>query len=343
MAKTYLGIDVGCDSLKMALVSNGQVRKAVAVEMPKNLVQQGRVVSEETMGELIKHTMREYGIRANSAAYVMPLDTVFIKNVTMPQMSAEQLQYNLPYEFHDYISEDLTNYIFDYAMISSPAELAEAAAKNGEEAEGEEENASMELLGVGVSKAALEEIRTFLQKAGLKLEKAAPPMCCYSSLIRAADPEAAAARQEYCVIDMGYEAIRMYMFRGDRHIVTRTVEIGLSSLDDVAGDIFGVDVHLAHNYLLRNYEDCQRSDECMNAYDNIAVELTRALNFYRFSNPDSQLNDAWICGGGALIDPLRETISDSLDMIIHEPNELVPGSNVPDCSLFLQAIGIAFD
>ena len=44
----------------------------------------------------------------------------------------------------------------------------------------------------------------------------------------------------------------------------------------------------------------------MNAYSNIAVELMRALNFYRFSNRDSALEHMWLCGGGAVIEPLGE-------------------------------------
>ena len=106
-------------------------------------------------------------------------------------------------------------------------------------------------------------------------------------------------------------------------------------------DIFGVDVHLAHTYLMSNYENCQYHEECMTSYENIAVELMRALNFYRFSNPDSTLSDMWLCGGGAVIKPLRDTIVDMLDIELHRAEELVPeGNNVEECYSFVQAIGI---
>ena len=42
----------------------------------------------------------------------------FLRNVTMPEMTAEQLVYNLPYEFRDYITDELKKYVFDYSWGS---------------------------------------------------------------------------------------------------------------------------------------------------------------------------------------------------------------------------------
>ena len=182
-----------------------------------------------------------------------------------------------------------------------------------------------------------------LRKAGLRLTKAAPTVCSYIALIRALEKRGG-GKGEYCILDLGYQAIRMYMFNGDRHMVTRNLEVGLSTLDNVIADSFNVDVHLAHTYLTTNYNDCQNSEACRNAFGNIAVELMRALNFYRFSNPDSQLEDIWLCGGGAVIPSLRESIADTLDMKVHQARELVPGGDRLEASYeLMQAIGITMD
>lgn len=82
----------------------------------------------------------------------------------------------------------------------------------------------------------------------------------------------------------------------------------------------------------------------MNAYNNLSVELMRALNFYRFSNPDSEINDIWLCGGGAVMAPLRDTLKETLDMNIHQAASLIPGGDaVPDCYQYIEAIGITMD
>ncbi len=359
MAKRILGIDIGYDTLKLALVNGKQVRKTVVVPMPKRLLREGRVVSPEAMGGLIRSTMRENGIRCSKAALALSSDAVFVRNVTVPQMTADQLSLNLPYEFRDYITDELKNYVFDYAMLSEPpkkekAGMASKKKKNAldafEESSLTAEGGSlpaetMELLAVAAPVTLISESKDMLRKAGLKLVKAAPGVCGYIGLIRSMQDSFRPASGEYCILDLGYQAIRMYMFKGDRHEVTRALEFGLSRIDDALADAYNVDVHLAHTYLLTNYEECQSKEVCLNAFNNIAVELMRALNFYRFSNPESELADIWLCGGGAAIGTLTAAIEAGLDnMTFHSADELMPGGRSLEESYSLaQAIGITQD
>ena len=44
MAKTILGVDIGQDQLKLALVRGNTVLKTASAEMPENLLRDGRVV-----------------------------------------------------------------------------------------------------------------------------------------------------------------------------------------------------------------------------------------------------------------------------------------------------------
>ena len=71
----------------------------------------------------------------------------------------------------------------------------------------------------------------------------------------------------------------------------------------------------------------------------------RALNFYQFSNPDSRLEDIWICGGGASIEAMRQSLKESLDVNIHDAGELLEsmgGNHVSGTpALWLIAAGTA--
>ena len=105
--KTVLGIDIGQDTLKLALCRGGQVKKLASASMPKNLVKEGRIVSPESMGELLRKTMKENRIHASLASLALSNETSYVRTVTMPIMSAEQLELNIPYEFNDYITDEL--------------------------------------------------------------------------------------------------------------------------------------------------------------------------------------------------------------------------------------------
>ena len=323
MAQTILGIDVGHNRLKLALLNGKRVKKTAVIDMPENLVSGGRIVSPETMGEYLRSSLKEQGIHASKAAYVFSGERVYIRPVTMPQMSEEQLLYNLPYEFRDYITEELKDFVFDYAMIST-----------------NDENHTMDVMAAAIPRQLLDDTRAILRKAGLKLVKAAPELAVYQTIL-GDQPGGADGPRDYCILDIGFSSIRMYAFKGDKHLATNELESGLHSLDDTLAETYNVDPHIAHTYLLSNYDDCQNKEVCTSAFNNIGVELMRTMNFLRYSMQDSSLNDVWVCGGGANIPALLYALEDNLDMKIHHAGELLGGyglSNTGDAdSLFLAA------
>ena len=336
--KTILGIDIGYDQLKLALVAGGEVISTVSTAMPENLMMEGRITSRETMSELIRTAMKDNNLKANYAAVVLPNEAVYVKNVSMPQMTVDQLVYNLPFEFNDYITGEIRDYVFDYAVLKD-----EEGEVQDDYPEAENAGKKMSLMAVGAERSLIEDAQAILRKAGLRMKIASPALCSYINLIRAQKDSLYQMADEFGILDLGYKEIRLYMFRGDRHVATRELETGLSTLDDVIADAFSVDVHLAHTYLMNNYENCLEREECLAAYENIAVELMRAMNFYRFSNPDSTLSDLWLCGGGAVIRPLADSIGEMLDMELHPASELVPGGGaVEECNSFVQAVGVTF-
>ncbi len=346
MAKSYLGIDIGNDMLKLAFVKDGNVRKAVSAPMPVNLLREGRITSMDALGELIEGTLKENRMHAARAAAIIPGDVCYLRTTQMPRMSADQLTYNIPYEFSDYLTGEVKDYLFDYALIPAEEEKAPAEEKTPAEGEAVEEAGGdkLQLLISAVDAGVVNELRQAVREGGMKLAKAAPAECAYIALIRDYESRSGEKDGEYCFVDLGYRAIRMYMFHGPRHVATRALDVGLSSLTDIIAEAKGVDAHLAHTYLLTNFEDCQTQDYCRAAYDNFSVELMRALNFYRFSNPDSQITKCWLCGGGAGILPLREILSESLDVEIRTADELLrDASQLTDGFAYIQAIGIAME
>lgn len=320
-----VGIDIGHDRLKLVQISNGKIKKTVVVDTPENLVKNGVVVSIETMGEFLRETMKENGINASQAALVLNGERVYVRNVTMPLMNSEQLLYNLPYEFRDYITEELKDYLFDFGMRSV-----------------NEEERTMDVFAAAVPKQFIEDDRALLRKAGLKLVKAAPLLSAYRGLIK--DYEKTHETRDYCILNLGYQSIRMDVFHGTEYLTTHVLDTGLSTLDAILSESMGVDEHIAHTYLLTNYKDCQDSDECKNAFANMAVELMRTMNFLRYSMQDVNLDEIWVCGGGAEIENLRNAIAEQLDTPVYRAWEkFMPEENNKEGDSLLHAMGILKD
>ena len=351
MAKSCLGIDIGKDQLKLVLMKGENIVKTASVQMPEGLLKDGRIVSVETTGELIRKTMKENKIRCKEAAVVVSSGICFLRNVTMPEMTAEQLVYNLPYEFRDYITDELKKYVFDYSWGSGEempkGKKLKKASKKKEEKPEEEENQKrneMELLAAAAPLEVMEELRLMTRKAGLKLTFAAPEVSACENLLHYKLRNEQDKDKEYGILDLGSTSSRLFIFKGDRHQVTRVIERGMEQVEELLADTFHIDIHLAHTWLLANHEDCIHSEVCLDAFSQISVELMRALNFYQFSNPDSRLEDIYICGGGASIATMRQSLEENLDVKIHEAGELLErmnGSRDETSSLWMLAAGTA--
>ena len=351
MAKSCLGIDIGKDQMKLVLMKGENIVKTASVQMPEGLLKDGRIVSVETTGELIRKTMKENKIRCKEAAVVVSSGICFLRNVTMPEMTAEQLVYNLPYEFRDYITDELKKYVFDYSWGSGEempkGKKLKKASKKKEEKPEEEENQKrneMELLAAAAPLEVMEDLRLMTRKAGLKLTFAAPEVSACENLLHYKLRNEQDKDKEYGILDLGSTSSRLFIFKGDRHQVTRVIERGMEQVEELLADNFHIDIHLAHTWLLANHEDCIHSEVCQDAFSQISVELMRALNFYQFSNPESRLEDIYICGGGASIATMRQSLEENLDVKIHEAGELLErmnGSGDETSSLWMLAAGTA--
>lgn len=353
MAKSCLGIDIGKDQLKLVLMKGENIVKTASVQMPEGLLKDGRIVSVETTGELIRKTMKENKIRCKEAAVVVSSGICFLRNVTMPEMTAEQLVYNLPYEFRDYITDELKKYVFDYSWGSGEEmpkgkKLKKASKKKKKEEKPEEEENQkrneMELLAAAAPLEVMDDLRLMTRKAGLKLTFAAPEVSACENLLHYKLRNEQDKDKEYGILDLGSTSSRLFIFKGDRHQVTRVIERGMEQVEELLADNFHIDIHLAHTWLLANHEDCIHSEVCQDAFSQISVELMRALNFYQFSNPESRLEDIYICGGGASIATMRQSLEENLDVKIHEAGELLErmnGSGDEASSLWMLAAGTA--
>ena len=331
MAKKFVGIDIGHKTLKLALVSGKTIIKSAVVDIPENLVREGEVTSVEVVAELIKIAMKDAGIKCRNAAVVLNSRQVYVKLLTVPVMTEQQLLFNLPFEFNDYITGELGSYTFDYMVLEQREQQIED--------EEEKTETVLDIMAVAASTELIDETRIMLKKAGLKMTKAAPPVYSFIQVLRANKMED--SEDTFCFIDIGQESVRLHIFNGERYVVTRDLEVGLSAVESKIAEYYNKDTHIAHTYFITNYENCQNSEICREAYTNIAVEMMRAINFYKFSNPDCKFEGVYLTGGGAASEAFLKEIENTLNMQVYNAGDLIRGNTSDDSHTLVQAYGAA--
>lgn len=307
MGKAYTGVDIGDSSIKLAVCEDGVVKQTVVEPLPEGLIAEGHIVSFDAMADFIKSlTKREGGI-AKNAAFVLPTADSLVRRLSLPAMTEKELLLNLPYEFRDYISQGKDRYAYDYAVLST---------QMGEDGQPE----TLELLAVACPKQTIADFQSMFRRAGMRLRVVLPEQAALQNLV-GGNP---AALANCCVVDFTHLTTKLHFFSNGSYDVARIIEIGGIDVDRAIAQERGVDDHVAANYKVADFEGAQRCEAARAVYESIAVELGRALNFYGFNNPNTTIEVAYCCGGGAQLQPLMEAVAAHTDIELRSIADIMP-------------------
>lgn len=302
MSKRYIGFDIGGGTVKMVYFSGKKLKKAVCAEIPDNIVSDGEIRAMDAMADFLRETAKKNSIPLHcNASIVIPSSLVFVRNVSFPLMSDQQIKYNLPFEFHDYLTQEKGQYIFDYSVL-------------GTEYDDDSKTSNMRLFACAVLRSTIESYRAMFKRAGFNLKIAVPYEEALCSIMRSyVSQNNEESSRNYCIVDVGQTSIKVQVFHNSEHSVSNNIELGIKELDLTIADIYDVDIHVAHTYLSSNYMNIQYDERCVEIYRRMAVEIMRSIHFFNYNNRDAVLKDIFVCGGGAGIEPLYTELSAMID------------------------------
>lgn len=311
MASSFVGIDIGSGSVKMAFREGNAVR-LVSRALPENLVgENDDLNAPETLVGLISELRKEERVKARDVVMVLGDNNTFFRHVTLPPMSDSELVLNLPYEFRDYIDEDPGTYVYDYAVDEVP--LKEDGTPE-----------RLELYAAAVSRKLIEERANILRKAGFRLKVAIPAQMAYTRLLRnyiERNPIEDGLHQVF--VDIGYERVSLHLFHGFKFKASRTIDFGCRDIDMTIADLKNVDRHVASTYKQSNFEGVLDMPEVVSVYDRLCFEINKVINFYNFSNADD-VERMYMLGGGVEIPQLMDVVVQSFPIPLETSVMVMP-------------------
>ncbi|MCF0146113.1 MAG: pilus assembly protein PilM [Eubacterium sp.] len=325
--RKIIGLDIGNYRLKAAVCSNGRLEEMLTETMPDNLVKENRIVSYEAMADFIRSVLKEHKISVKHAAICLPSEAVYTRSdVTLPVMTTDQLKVNLPYEFHDYITEGMEQYVYDYAVLDM------------------REN-EMELLAVAAQKEMILKLQDMCLRAGLKPYLIAPEFMAFRNLILEEERRRGIEHgsRDYAILDIGDLSIKIHFFTKGEYEVTRALDYGCRTFAQACAEEAGQDVHITRLNIEARRMDAVSEEVLGDYYGQIAVQIMRVLNFYNFNNPHGGLDMLYFCGGGSMIPELMAEIQEMTGLEQKSLVNIMADSQIPDDKIILspQACGIA--
>lgn len=329
--KIHVAFDLGNNSLKIA-VGKKDGLLFHQLQLPEHLVEDDAVTMPHAFSTFLKKAKRELGLPSGPAGLILPGSQVICRLVTMPKMTVEQLMLNLPYEFSDFIHGEPHQYYCDYALCQPPATPV---------GEGEDAPEELTMMAAAVERQRVQEYGRMFAAGGFSLKLMLPQEMALIQLVKSARRRHPDAPEDFCFLDFGYLATRIYVVQGDRIQATRRIPTGGRELAKTAAELLNIEPFLADSYLRTNHKDIQEHPGCVELYEHIAVETLKLINFYHFTYRQNQLNGVYLIGGGAGIGKLRQVLEDTLDLPALPMDDLLSGSG--DASACACAAGLMVD
>ena len=318
--RSCLGIEMGHYRIKIAYVERGKLREFISEQI------RGVDYSDlRQYADLIKDLLKDSSIRCKKVVFVIPQEQTYVKRFNLPRMTEEQLRLNLPYEFHDYIGNDIDQYVFDYALLEMKED-------------------SMDLLAAACSKEVQQRFLKLARWANLKLVGLVPSVVGLERLLELAEAkqpvtvnkekpetekksENEKAYRDYAILDLGTKANQIHFYRRGCYDITRTLEPGCEEIERLyTGERDKMrELGIEADASSRDEEEQRRLSQYLeNELQDRAIQIMRVLNFYSFNNSDNTIDSLYYCGGGARYQELIDTLKNVLGLPVRSMAELLP-------------------
>ena len=309
--KIKLAFDIGESYIKIAKKEGSKINVYMK-QTPENLVKEGILNAPLVVADLLSDLRKELKLPKCECGLVVSDEFTVCRTLTLPAMTEKQLEVNLPFEFSDYISGKPQRYVYDYAI----REMIHDEEGNPKE---------MVLTGAVMSKEAVYKYVDIFKDAGFKLRTIIPQEIALTNVMKQAVSLGRAEEgKEYCIVNLGHRSTQVYIFKGSNLEVVRNLYVGGATIDAAISETEMVDEFVARTYKNKNYNNVLETEHCKEAFGRIAVEVMKVINFYRFSNRESSLEDVYFFGGCSNISELCGSIADATNLTIKPMYYLLP-------------------
>ena len=295
-----LGIDLSSSSVKLVELSgtleHGLKLERYAIEpLPRGAITDGNIESLELVIECVRRAVKRSGTKVRNAALALPTAAVITKKIMLPAgLSEEVLEIQVESEANQYIPFALDEVAFDFSVIG-PASGSE----------------DLEILLAASRKEKVEDRVAVAQGAGLK----ALVMDIESFAARATTERVInlmphqGEGQIIALFSIGANTTSISVMLNGQAIYEREQAFGGNQLTSDISRAYGLSFEEAEarkklGDLPENYEQ----DLLQPFADSIALEVTRALQFFFTSTPYSRVDQILLAGGCAVIPGLVDVV-----------------------------------
>lgn len=301
-ARPLLGLDISSSAVKLVeLTANGRdgyrVERYAIEVLPKDAVSDGNIANLDAVVEAVKRAWKRLGTSTRNVAMALPASAVITKKIIVPAgLREEDLEVQVETEANQYIPFSIDDVNLDYQLLgpapSVPDEVEVLIAASKKERV-EDRVAVAEAAGL---KAVVVDVESFATLAAFELVERQLPE--------------GGKNQVVALVDIGANVMNLTVMRNGQQVYAREQAFGGSQLT--------LDISRHYGMAIEEAELAKRSGNLPEGYEaellnpfmeNLALEVSRSLQFFFTSTQFNQVDHIVLAGGCAVIPGIDEVVA----------------------------------
>src|SRR5438445_902358 len=297
-----IGVDISSTSIKLVELSDmgkgvHRLERYVVEALPKDVVTDGNIVNLDQVSDGLKRAWKRLDTRNRNVALALPAAMVITKKIIVPSgQKEEDLELTVEAEANQYIPFALDEVNLDFQILGP-------APNNPDE---------VEILIAASRKEKVEDRVAIAEAAGLKPRVMDVESYATQEAFRLIAPSLPAngRDQNIALVDIGAHVMHFYVLRNNQILFSRDQAFGGNQLTHEIQRAFNLSPEEAESAkknagLPENYD----ADVLQPFMETLALEITRALQFFFTSTSYSQVDQVVLAGGCALVPGLDELVA----------------------------------
>lgn len=302
-ARSLVGLDISSSAVKMVELSGsragGMQLESYAIEpLPEGAVVDGNVSNLDLVAEVVERCWKRLGTSTKYVAMALPTAAVITKKIILPANLREaEMEIQVESEANQYIPFALEEVNLDFQVVgpapSGPDEVEVLIAASRKEGV-EDRVACAESVSL---KPVVMDVEAYASLAAFDL--------IFEQFPGRSDETISA------LVDVGANAMKVVMVKGDQQVFTREQAFGGNQLTQDMMRAYGMSHDEAENLKRTGPMPDNYESEILTPFlDNLALEVSRALQFFFTSTQFAEVHHIVLMGGGALLPGIAEVVAE---------------------------------
>jgi type IV pilus assembly protein PilM len=313
-ARSLVGLNISSSAVKMVELSGSRIGgyqlECYAIEpMPEGAVVDGNIANLDGVADAIDRCWRRLGTPTKYVAMALPAAAVITKKIILPAgLRDSDMEVQVESEANQYIPFTLEEVNLDFQVIgpapssTDEVEVLIAASRK----EGVEDRVAC--AEAAKLKPVVMDVESFASLAAFELVREQ-----FSGDVE---------EMVFALIDVGATAMKVAMIKGDQQIYNREQAFGGNQLTQDMVRAYGMSHEEAENLKRTGPMPDNYETEILRPFlDNLALEVSRALQFFFTSTQYNDVHHIILTGGGALLPGISEVVAErtQINVVLANP------------------------